>query len=267
MPKPSCNPRGDNWKARIAATILLAASMVPRSAKSEGLLHLEVLLNGHPIGLIGAFWQDAKGELSAKREELEELHLKVPDRFRAKDDVRLDDLPGVSYRYEEAKQTVDIAVADDGRLPQFYNLRGAENRLPLTQSSTGAVLNYLLFGGESARNVVTNWQFQGISATLDGRFFSPYGVVSQTGILASNRQGQPISEHLRLDTTWTYKDPDTALSYRAGDMVSGGLAWTRPVRLGVFRCSVTLPSVRISLPSLCRVLLVRRRCPRRSTFM
>jgi outer membrane usher protein len=37
---------------------------------------------------------------------------------------------------------------------------------------------------------------------------------------------------LRLDTTWTYKDPDRTLTYRAGDMISGGLSWTRPVHLG-----------------------------------
>jgi outer membrane usher protein len=34
--------------------------------------------------------------------------------------------------------------------------------------------------------------------------------------------------HLRLDSTWTYKDPERILTYRAGDTVSSGLAWTRP---------------------------------------
>jgi outer membrane usher protein len=94
------------------------------------------------------------------------------------------------------------------------------------------VLNYLLFGGGGRNSVVTNWQFQGASATLDARLFSPYGTLSQTGILATNTGNSVISDHLRLDTTWTYKDPDRALTYRAGDMISGGLAWTRPVRLG-----------------------------------
>lgn len=232
MRKPWCSPRSDIWKPQIAAMILLGTAVMSGRAGAEGPLQLEVLLNGHPIGLIGSFWQDAEGELRAKREELEELHLKVPDRFAPQEDVALADLPGVSYRYDEARQTVDITVPDGGRLPQLYDLHGAQNHLPISQSSTGVVLNYLLFGGESARNVVTNWQFQGASATLDGRLFSPYGVISQTGILASNTHGSPISEHLRLDTTWTYKDPDRALTYRAGNMISGGLAWTRPVRLG-----------------------------------
>jgi outer membrane usher protein len=170
--------------------------------------------------------------LSAQRKELEALHLKVPEQFAPEDEVPLAALPGVSWRYDEAKQSLDIAVADMGLLPQTYDLRGAANRLPLTPPATGAVLNYLLFGGSGGKNIIANWQFQGASATLDGRIFSPYGTLSQTGILNTNSGNSVISDQLRLDTAWTYKDPDRALTYRAGDMISGGLLWTRPVRLG-----------------------------------
>src|ERR1700732_198430 len=143
---------------------VLGAATAPGRPRAEGPLQLEVLLNGKPIGLIGAFLKNGKGELSAKRKELEELHLQVPDRFGAEDEVALAELPGVSYRYEVARQTIDIAVADPGRLPQLYDLRGAAKPLPPTPSSTGVVLNYLIFGGGDGRNsVVTNWQFQGVS--------------------------------------------------------------------------------------------------------
>ncbi|MGH6812413.1 MAG: fimbria/pilus outer membrane usher protein [Methylocella sp.] len=215
--------------------IVLGPVAAPWPARAEGPLQLEVLLNGKPIGLIGAFLQDAKGGLSAKRKELEELHLKVPDRYGAEDEVALAEQPGVSYVYDEARQTVDIAVADAGRLPQLYDLRGSANPLPNTQSGTGAVLNYLLFGGGGRTSSVTNWQFQGASATLDARVYSPYGILSQSGILASDTGGGVISQRLRLDSTWTYKDPERILTYRAGDMISSGLAWTRPVRLGGFQ--------------------------------
>jgi outer membrane usher protein len=232
MRKRWCKRRREIERTLIAVAFVLGGAIMPGLAEAQGALQLEVLLNGKPIGLIGSFHQGAKGELSAKRKELEELHLKVPGQFAADDEVPLTSLPGVSYRYDEAKQTVDITVNDQGRLPQSYDLRSAAKPLPVTPPATGAVLNYLLFGGSGGNSVITNWQFQGVSATLDARVFSPYGILSQTGILATNKGNSVISDHLRLDTTWTYKDPDHALTYRAGDMISSGLAWTRPVRLG-----------------------------------
>jgi len=139
--------------------------------------------------------------------------------------------------------------------------------LPVSPPATGAVLNYLLFGGSGGKNIITNWQFQGVSATFDGRIFSPYGTLSQTGILATGQHNTPISEHLRLDTTWTYKDPDHALTYRAGDMISSGLAWTRPVRLGGIQMQrdFSIGPDLVTLP--CRALAVRPPCPRRPTSM
>jgi hypothetical protein len=68
-----------------------------------------------------------------------------------------------------ARQTVDIAVGEAGRLPRVYDLRATDKPLPTTPSSTGAVLNYVIFGGGDSHGVVTNWQFQGVSATLDAR--------------------------------------------------------------------------------------------------
>src|SRR4029077_3434095 len=105
-----------------AFAFVLGVAIMPGLAEAEADLQLEVLLNGKPSGLIGSFLQDAKGQLCAKRKELEELHLKVPDNFGAEDEVALANLPGVSYRYDEARQTVDITVDDQGRLPAAVSL-------------------------------------------------------------------------------------------------------------------------------------------------
>ena len=98
MPKPWCNPRGDLGRTIFgkhnSSMIVLGAVSAPSPARAEGPLQLEVLLNGKPSGLIGAFLQNANGELSAKRKELEELHLKMPDRYGAEDEVALAELPG-----------------------------------------------------------------------------------------------------------------------------------------------------------------------------
>jgi outer membrane usher protein len=56
------------------------------------------------------------------------------------------------------------------------------------------------------------------------------GLLVQTGILRSSFDSRFAA--LRLDTTLAYSDRDTLTSYRAGDAISGGLAWTRPIRIG-----------------------------------
>jgi outer membrane usher protein len=72
--------------------------------------------------------------------------------------------------------------------------------------------------------------FSGANASLDGRLFGPYGTLSQSAILGSTTTR--TLDALRLETTWTYTVPEELLTYRAGDTISGGLAWTRPIRIG-----------------------------------
>jgi len=199
------------------------------------MLQLEVLILGRPIGLIGTFQQGDNGSLSATRKELEALGLKVPDKYHPDDVVKLSYLTDVHYRYDEPKQTIDISVDVEHRLPKVYDAHAVVKSMPTTQADTGLVVNYLLFGGAGHDRLSPNWQLQGVSATLDARFFSPYGVFSQSAIVATDSMSQFISQHQRLDSTWTYADPDSLRVYRAGDMISGGLAWTRPIRLGGFQ--------------------------------
>lgn len=94
----------------------------------------------------------------------------------------------------------------------------------------GAVLNYDLFSAASWSRQAGGAAYQGASATLDGRLFSPFGTLSQSAIL-----GQTLASGvtaLRLDTYWSYADPNRMIDYRAGDTISSGLAWTRPIRMG-----------------------------------
>jgi outer membrane usher protein len=72
--------------------------------------------------------------------------------------------------------------------------------------------------------------FSGANATFDARMFGPWGTFSQTGIVGASILAQ--SDVLRLETTWTYSDPASMRTHRLGDVISGGLFWTRPIRLG-----------------------------------
>lgn len=217
-------------------------------------LQLETFIGGASTKLIGAFYMNARGEMSAQRKELEELGLKAPDGYGAEDDVPLSALAGVRYHYDEARQTIDFDAPESSRAPKEYNMRGEIKRPRSAPSSTGLVLNYLLFGGAGASNALANWRYQGASATLDARMFSQLGVFSQTGILSQHAGKGFVAQRLRLDSTWTYKDPDHAATYRAGDTISGALLWTRPVRIGGLQAqrdfAIRPDLITIPLPSI-----------------
>ncbi len=196
-------------------------------------LHLDVLLDGQAIGLIGTFRQNQRGDILAARKELEELGVKVPGSVKVEDEVSLGAIPGLSFAYDEATQRIDIKLPAGGRLPKTYDAQPASAPGPSPErSSTGAVLNYTLFGTSQDKQFRDFWRYPTLSATVDARLFSPVGVFSQTGILSDQSLAGGAAEALRLETTWTYSDPGSLVTYRAGDLISSGLAWTRPVRLG-----------------------------------
>lgn len=173
--------------------------------------------------------------MAANAAELRELGLRVPGAYAISDEVPLAAFPNLSYTYDEVHQTIDIDIAPEHRLPKTYDALGLAPPIPTSVPTTGAVLDYLLFGGAGSTKGLSQWQVQGLSATLDARFFSPIGVLSQSGIVGSNPSGGAAPDRLRLDTTWTFTDPDHLATYRAGDTISGALAWTRPIRLGGFQ--------------------------------
>jgi len=126
--------------------------------------------------------------------------------------------------------TWGFRLADERRVAQTYDLRGSSDAVVPARAGYGGVLNYTLFAASTASSNSSVINFSGANASLDRRLFSPYGTLSQSAILGSTTtQGLGA---LRLDTNWSYSDPQTLLTYRAGDMISGGLAWTRPIHLG-----------------------------------
>jgi outer membrane usher protein len=162
------------------------------------------------------------GELVTARSELRELGLQVPE-GPATGMVALDRLPGVKYRIDRSQQILHIAAAVEALAltridPQDEKL---QNKVPLRRGR-GAVLNYDLFANFAKDSV------SGVGL-LEGRIFLPRVVVT-SGLLIS---ADSVEAHARrLDTVVGYADPDSLRRYNAGDVITGGLSWTRPVRLG-----------------------------------
>jgi outer membrane usher protein len=195
-------------------------------------LYLEVFINDASTEMIGAFKQLPNGGLSAMPDELREVGIE-PKNAAAESDgsIRIDHLPNVQYRIDEETQRLYITTTDEARAAKVIDINPEpEKERQKPQASYGAVLNYSLFASTDNLMDGNVKPFQGISGGFDARFFSPYGTLSQS-FTASASEGD-LEGVRRLNTTWSTSDPERLVTYRAGDFVSGGLPWTRPVFLG-----------------------------------
>lgn len=218
-----------------AALLAPAKAEVPPGDRSaaEGAqeLYLEVIIDGASTGLIAAFMRRADGSFEIAPGELEEIGLQ-PDASAMTEAgmVALDRLPGVTFAYEAETQTIAFTASHSALAPHRINAATASDTLPEPQADWGGVLNYTLFASAGGERWSDMSSFEGISGALDGRLFGPLGTLSATAV-ANSDTSEPYGL-TRLDTVWSWSDPDRLLTYRAGDLVSGALTWTRPVRLG-----------------------------------
>ena len=202
--------------------------MLDNPARASEPLLLDVVINNYPIGKIGEFTlrDDA---LFATPGELRDLGFRVPDSVRQGTDglVALSALPGVTARLDKASQTMHVTAPAASLLPTLLPIAtGPDRRVPV-ESGKGVTLDY---------DIVDTYLSGGnlVSGLFNPRVFSPWGVLS-SGLLARAGRlpySQTIEPAIRLDTTATYSDVDQLRRYRVGDVISGGLTWTRPVRLG-----------------------------------
>jgi outer membrane usher protein len=231
---PVLKPR--NIIARAIVVLLLGQCV--HAAEATELLQLEVFINDAPTKLIGSFVSLDGSHLGARRAELEEIGVNARNTAAATDIVALDEIAGLTYRYDIPGQRVFFTMADTLRATKVYPATSVPEAITAVQAGYGAVLNYNLFAA-STGDFHNSFGFNGVSATLDARAFSPFGTLSQTAIVRTSAITQAGTSGqggaLRLDTTFAYSDPTTLTTYRAGDTIAGGLAWTRPVRLGGFQ--------------------------------
>lgn len=229
--------------SRAAVLLIAAASILPMRAAAQlapiqadsSLLHasrtlqLDVRINGVPTSYVAPFVLTPPNQIAAARGDLEDVGVKIPGGGSAKDLLRLDQIPGVVFHFDERSQTIDFTLSDAQRLPRTYDARGRQEPLPPLRADWGAAINYTLFATSAYTSTIFP-KFSGLNASLDARAFGPYGTFTQTAI-AGNTIATTKS-YLRLDTAYTYPSPDLMLTGRVGDSISGGLVWTRPIRFG-----------------------------------
>jgi outer membrane usher protein len=195
-------------------------------------LYLEVFVDNVSTGLIGNFRRRGDGSFAVAPDELQAVGV-MPAADAAGPDgwISLDGLPGVAFRYDEPAQAMHFTLEEAARAPREIDAGGdAAEEAMEARSGFGGVLNYTLFASAGGALLSDLTEFEGLSGSLEGRLFSPYGTLASS--IVGNMSAGDSFEAARLDTAWSYSDPESLLTYRAGDTISGGLAWTRPVRLG-----------------------------------
>lgn len=251
MLRPRSTPRSERLLAVLALVFAVLTAGVVRAEDAGRPMQLEVVLNGTPTKLIGSFSMLDGNRLAATRQELQELGINPGGNAAPEQLVVLADVFGLSHQYEEATQRVLITAPEERLAVKEYNLRSAAELTPV-QSDWGGVVNYNLYSSSvtnvDGRPIAINGfplaingiptkftgapiAFNGASATFDARMFTPFGTLSQSAILRTASLNDRF-DALRLNTTLTYSDPERMMSYRAGDVIGGGFAWTRPIRIG-----------------------------------
>src|ERR1043166_516731 len=224
--------RRSGVRALIAACCSIGIGLVMASggalAAGPTNLQLSVVIHGAAPNTTASFVQYDDGRIASTAAELTELGIRTPQTATGDALVRLDAIPTLTYKYDEPAQQISITIDNAQRIPREYNINGSDSEATLAPATWGGVLNYNLFlvGDDLFGRATT----PSGSLLLDGRVFSPSGTFSQTALLIADQDWRIGAR--RLDSTYRYSDRERLITYQGGDLITGGLPWTRPIRVG-----------------------------------
>jgi outer membrane usher protein len=212
------------------------ADAIAAVATGEYDLYLDISINGIRRNKIIAIHQEADGNLSVTPEDLADIGLLAPGPEVRLPNARiaLASLPDVTYVFDATEQTINFIAPEAARTRLIVDANGGDERGDDDESAPpdgrssdfGVLINYDVYASASIDNTGTISSVP-LSGTFAARTFGPFGLVEQTFSLLSD----PF-KFRRLDTTWSFSDPGAMRTFRAGDVVTGALSWTRPTRLG-----------------------------------
>lgn len=193
-------------------------------------LFLAVILNGRETGLLGEFtWFPETGRLAATAAELRQLGLAPPR--PAAGLLMLDAIPGLSYDYDEAAQSISFSARPDRLARRIIKGRHRPAFSP-PQPGYGAVLNYRLTSNLGSGILDNGFHVDSFYSALEGRLYSPFGVLKTTGSVSARNFSLDGARFQRNETTYSFASPRTMVTYNAGDIITSGPSWTRPIRMG-----------------------------------
>ena len=195
-------------------------------------LHLEVILNQTRQQKLMAVTQRGT-DLFVQVADLRQLGF-ILEEYNATGSVALDTLPGLEVNYQVSSQQLHLnAPLSLLSLPTTKLWAGMEQTSAIATASPGILLNYDIYLNQAGDNDLAS------AATEFRAFGLGSGVFSHTLITHAERTPNSgwNSETVVLDTFGEWSFPDKTMSLVLGDFVSGGLSWTRSVRLGGIQLS------------------------------
>lgn len=193
------------------------------------MLYLAVFVNGHDTKLIAHFKLLPDGRFTSPATELTELGIRIPE--GAGEDLLLDDLPGLSYAYDELNQIMSITAEDSALIPRTISGSGKSDLL-VPREGFGSVLNYGLYATTPDTLFDGDLDLSGASASLDHRVYSPWGVLTNTGVVRTEGLTYEGASAVRTDSYFTHIDQERMTVYTIGDVTMSSLPWTRSIRIG-----------------------------------
>ncbi|MGP9689770.1 fimbria/pilus outer membrane usher protein [Psychrobacter sp. AOP22-C1-C5] len=192
-------------------------------------LYLDVTLNGASAGLTHFYFRE--NELWASTQILQKLGFVIPS--NTTDIVSLNSLPDLKINYDARQQTLNL-IAPLAMLNLDTTVRSTRtDKRPQPKASPGMLINYNIYGTQTQNSA------KSLSAYTELRAFNELGVLSSTALTTANHSANSNdnrkdwdSRTVRLDTSWSESFPDKLLTFRAGDILTGSLSWTRSTRLG-----------------------------------
>jgi outer membrane usher protein len=189
-------------------------------------LFLELVVNDLATGRIVTV-EHRDGHFLVAAEELQAVSIpldRTPSTL-----VDPSELPDVRSEYDSHTQQLKLTVPPEWLPQQAIGGRLAARTPAVT--SFGGVFNYDVHISSVDRGPTNG------AVWTEQRLFDRWGTVSSNGVYRQafgGRGDRSTRGYLRYDTMWSYSDERRMMTYSGGDLVTAGLPWSSPVRLGGF---------------------------------
>lgn len=223
-------------------------------------IYLNVIVNGEMRENMYAFRQKENGDFIIREDDLKAIGLISVRSARFKDSwIDISALPDVVSAYDSEQEAIEfITSSQKALLPYTVRVNpwakqakysnGEEEGWP--RSDLAAVINYDFYASSASKDIKDVLAFKGVSGNLEGRISSRFGTINSGHTITYSSKEDDIYKSVRLESYWSYSDPEKLYTYRVGDIISRSLPWSRSIRFGGFqlRRNFTLRSDLVTMP-------------------